>query len=208
MCTALTTQHSAAQEPGKMTSSTKVCSNHNLLGGAGRGGEAPTSVLSLGRQQQRLGGDPCVTGRGRPTCREATSRRTVLHGRVPRPLAHWSRAGFHGRLGLRSSPSSSPSSSLGLCGERAHGGMRRGERRAIAGAEGGVAPHAPALEVAEPRPRRPARRRQVTLELQRAGPKLEDATRGDICRKARLRRVQCVTVILSVSSRVADLPGV
>ena len=39
-----------------MTSSTKVCSNHNLLGGAGRGGEAPTSVLSRGRQQQRFGG--------------------------------------------------------------------------------------------------------------------------------------------------------
>ena len=96
--------------------------------------------------------------------------------------------------------------SLGLGGEGAHGGMRRGERGAIAGAEGGVAPHARALEVAEPRPRRPARRRQVALELQRARPKLEDATRGDICRKARLRRVQYVK--LSVSSRVADLPGV
>ena len=73
--------------------------------------------------------------------------------------------------------------SLGLGGEGAHGGMRRGERGAIAGAEGGVAPHARALKVAEPRARRPARRRHVALELQRARPKLEDAARGDVCRR-------------------------
>ena len=101
--------------------------------------------------------------------------------RDSRPLALWSRAGFHGRRarGFRSSPSSSLD--LWLCGEGPHGGMRRGERGAIAGAERGVAPHARALKVAEPRARWPARRRQVTLELQRARPKLEDAPRSDIC---------------------------